>query len=309
MFTCGAQFSFSSTKPVHEAFTSNINSGCPTICYTPVALPSSAVGVLTSPGEVVPTPTKAIPLENPPDSCLPSQDQGFAEETGTHATCDPPNGLADALEVSELKEPNRDESTLVSHDDLSAGLPPPEKSDPTVECPIISPGLQNLKEPLTTENDQNLSFVTAEEPTSQADTQMGSEAQKSSENPEMVAEKPVDSQPSGGPVKPLSSDALTAVEDLTDVHLDTAQDEVLPDEVTIEVLTENENLEKKEPVILLSKAIQSEGNTKNDAPPLSTSNLSGWFAFCENWVHSPPCFCSYALNQPSGLKYLPIFNT
>lgn len=48
-------------------------------------------------------------------------------------------------------------------------------------------------------------------------------------------------------------------------------------DVNVNLETQNINPEKKEPVILLSKAIQSKGASKSDGPPLSTCHLSGWF--------------------------------
>lgn len=55
-------------------------------------------------------------------------------------------------------------------------------------------------------------------------------------------------------------------------------DAIVPD-VNVNLATQNP--EKKEPVILLSKAIQSKGAAKSDGPPVSTCHLSGWFLIYE----------------------------
>lgn len=231
----------------------------------------------------VPTASKAIPLENP-DSCLPSQEQSLAEEAGTHASCDRPNGLADPLEEGQLKEADRDESTPV------AGLSPPLKLIPAAENPITSSELQNLQEELAIGKGQNLSSVPDKNPTRQEVAQISIEALKSGEIQEVVPEEveysqlsvPEDFKTNSEPIN--TSDALDAVKGLADPHLEPVQG--VPDDVTIKVITRSENLEKKEPVILLSKAIQSKGNSKTDSPHVSTRNMSGWFGFCEIWVHS-----------------------
>lgn len=262
-----------------------------------LSLPPSAAGALNSspsPEIVVPTVSKATPLENSPETCVPAQ-----------ASCDQPNGVAVAEEVPKQMEERGLEVTQDSKQGPStdtAGAS--EESVSSAEAPIGSSGQHMCEEVAPTKEEQSQSFVGAEESTSQEVEKICVEVKPSEEEPER-AEKNVDFKPpedlgaNGEDLK--MSDALkTAAEGFQNPSLDDAQDEVLPVDVNVSVDTQNENLDKKEPVILLSKAIQSKGMTsKCEAPPTSTRHLSGWFMFRQNHVPFPPRISwPYLLNTP-----------
>ncbi|XP_018556694.1 nascent polypeptide-associated complex subunit alpha isoform X4 [Lates calcarifer] len=137
----------------------------------------------------------------------------------------------------------------------SAGLPVPEESVPPAEVP-------------TKEVQSDEPVVAAEDMTGKEVKQISVESKASGEELGTAAEKVLDDPKPSAPedISANSEDGKITVE---------GTDEVLPSEVNINVATQNENLNKKEPVILLSKAIQSKGTSKCEGPPVSTRHLSG----------------------------------
>lgn len=237
----------------------------------------------------VPSVNKAIPLENPPETSIPAQEIGSTEEASIQATADQPNGVAAAQDMTKQTEEIGLEATPVSPQGAtadpvgaSAALPVPEESVPSAEAPISSSEPHIQEEAAPPEELQNQeSAVAVEESASQEVMQISVKAEASGEEP--AAEKnPDDPKPSASEdvsantVDGKTSDAPETVEECQkNLCLDAAH-EVLPGDVNIDLATQNENQDKKEPVILLSKAIQSKGTSKCEGPPLSTRHLSGW---------------------------------
>lgn len=247
----------------------------------PVAFPLSAAEVLKSsapPELTVPTVNKAVPLENPPETCGPAQETGCPEEASIQTNSEHPNGVAATQEVTKQTEEVGLVTTPVSVQEAaadpagdSADLPVPEESLPSAETPIASP-----EEP---QADKEAS------PTidAQCEESVVAEAQAPGDEPRVIAEE-IDPKPSAPEDVRVNSDdgkatdsPETAVADSRNLCQNTAQDEVLPGDVNVDVDTQNENPDKKEPAPLLSKAIQSKGTSKCEGPPLSTRHLSGWF--------------------------------
>ncbi|XP_019951711.1 nascent polypeptide-associated complex subunit alpha isoform X2 [Paralichthys olivaceus] len=244
----------------------------------------TAAGVLTttSPEMAVPTVNKEVPLENPPEPPAPAQEIS-PPEVSIESRIDQPNGVAATQEMPEQTECGLEETvsqqvTAADPAEASASLPVPEESMPSAEAP-------------TEEVQSQESLVAAEELVGEEAKQIPVEANPSGEETETVAEEtpndpePSDPEPSAPePSAPEPSapkdvslngeDGNIKVESPRNLSL-TATQEVLPGDVNIDVATQKENLDNKEPVILLSKAVQSKGTSKCEAPPISTRHLSG----------------------------------
>ncbi|XP_044208244.1 nascent polypeptide-associated complex subunit alpha isoform X2 [Thunnus albacares] len=250
----------------------------------------TAAGVLSSsapPEMAVPSVNKAIPLENPPETSIPAQEIGSPEETSIQATADQPNGVAAAQDMTKQSEETGLEATPVSPQgataDPAADLPVPEETVPSAEAPVSSsePHIQEVAAPPEEVQNQE-SAVAAEEPASQEVTQISVKEEATGEEPAAVAEKiPDDPKPSASEDVSANiedgktTDAPKTAEECQKNLCPDAAHEVLPGDVNVDVATQNENVDKKEPVILLSKAIQSKGTSKCEGPPLSTRHLSG----------------------------------
>nr|XP_046251937.1 nascent polypeptide-associated complex subunit alpha, muscle-specific form isoform X1 [Scatophagus argus] len=215
------------------------------------------------PEMAVPTVNKAIPLENPPETSVPAQDIGSPEEASIQATIDQSNGVAPTQEMTEQTEEkglvatvSQQEATADPAGD-AADLQVPDESVPSAQAPVASQADQEA--------------APTEEAQSQETKAPGDEPGAVSEkNPD--APKPKDVSMSNEDGK-ISDSPKSAIEDPSNICADTA--EVLPGSVNVSVATQNENLDKEEPVTLLSKAIQSKGTSKCEGPPLSTRHLSG----------------------------------
>merc|ERR1712035_44 len=129
-----------------------------------------------SPGTAVPTVSKAVPLENPPEATVPAQEISAPEEATIQTTCDQPNGVAATQEMTEKTEETGLVATPVSQQDAtadpagdSAGLPVPEASVPSAETAITSTEEPQAEEAAPTEEakSQESVVVAAQEPDSQ----------------------------------------------------------------------------------------------------------------------------------------------
>merc|ERR1712035_300282 len=128
-----------------------------------------------SPGTAVPTVSKAVPLENPPETTVPAQEISAPEEATIQTTCDQPNGVAATQEMTEKTEETGLVATPVSQQDAtadpagdSAGLPVPEASVPSAETAIASTEEPQAEEAAPTEEAKSQeSVVAAEESASQ----------------------------------------------------------------------------------------------------------------------------------------------
>ncbi|XP_028264831.1 nascent polypeptide-associated complex subunit alpha isoform X2 [Parambassis ranga] len=146
--------------------------------------------------------------------------------------------------------------------DQPNGEPATQDMTKQAEAPIDSSALHVCEE-----------AVTAEETASQEVKQTSVEPKVSEEQLKLAAGKsPDDAAPSAPDTndEKMCDAPTTAVESLRDLCLDAAPDAALPVDVDVGVAAQ-----KKEPVILLSKASQSKGNAKCEAPPISTRHLSG----------------------------------
>merc|ERR1712035_25907 len=264
-----------------------------------------------SPGTAVPTVSKAVPLENPPEATVPAQEISAPEEATIQTTCDQPNGVAATQEMTEKTEETGLVATPVSQQDAtadpagdSAGLPVPEASVPSAETAITSTEEPQAEEAAPTEEakSQESVVVAAEESASQevAATQESAiqavaveeavspqveqtpvEAKAPADESEAVAEQtPDDPKPSAPEDLSVNGEDDKATEspkteDPSNPCLEAVQDEVSPGDVNVDVATQNETPDKEEPVKLLSKAIQSKETSKCDGPPLTTRHLSG----------------------------------
>uniref|UniRef100_A0A3Q3T454 Nascent polypeptide associated complex subunit alpha n=1 Tax=Mastacembelus armatus TaxID=205130 RepID=A0A3Q3T454_9TELE len=214
----------------------------------------TATGVLNSspsPEMAIPAVNKVIPLEKSPEASVPAQLTSPLEEASIQPSGDQSNGVEATKKMSVL------ETTSGSHQEATAdpiaalgGFPVPEESLSSAEAP--TEGVQSQE-----------SVVAAEALAIKEVKQISVQAKPPVEELGQVVEK--------NPDYPVSEDRETAIEDLCP---DPAQDEELPGDVVADVATQNESVDKKEPVMHLSKAIQSMGTAKCEGPPISICHLS-----------------------------------
>uniref|UniRef100_A0A3P8T367 Nascent polypeptide associated complex subunit alpha n=1 Tax=Amphiprion percula TaxID=161767 RepID=A0A3P8T367_AMPPE len=239
----------------------------------------TAAGVLNSSApleKAVSTVSKAVSLENPLETSVPAPEMGCAEESSTEASCDQPNGVAATEDMIKQAEQSGLKATPVSQQgptadpaESSADLPAPEESKPSVEAPIPSSELCIYEEAATADEKQSQSFVAAEEPTSDEVKPTSIEAKPSGEEPDAAGEKNVDN------LKPYTPEDTSANNEDGPKASEERQINLCLDDNNVTMATQNEHLDKKEPPILLSTAIQSKGWDKCEAPPISTRHLSG----------------------------------
>ncbi|XP_068453072.1 nascent polypeptide-associated complex subunit alpha isoform X2 [Clinocottus analis] len=241
----------------------------------------TAIGVLHSsaPSEMAIPVSKAIPLENP----LETSPEGAIVQT----TDDQENGVTATQEMAECAEeaglattPVPTPETTADPAGASADLPVPEEFVPSAETAIVSSEEPHSTAP-TVEVQSQESVVAAEESASKEVKQISVDAKVPEDKASALAEEiPDDPKLStseevvanGKDVK--ATDApVTEVEESRSLCPDAAK--VLPCEVSVNVATQNEDLDKKEAVKLLSKAIQSKESSKREGPPHSTCHLSG----------------------------------
>uniref|UniRef100_A0A8C2ZF12 Nascent polypeptide associated complex subunit alpha n=1 Tax=Cyclopterus lumpus TaxID=8103 RepID=A0A8C2ZF12_CYCLU len=240
----------------------------------------TAVGVLNSsaPPEMAIPVSKAIPLENPPET---SPKEASGQTTGANGVVATQEEMAARAEETGLAAtPVPKPETTADQAGTSADLPAPEEFVPLAGTPIGSSEEPHATAP-TVEVQGQESVVAAEKSACQEVEQISVDAKGPEDEASAVAEEiPDDPKPSapeevianGEDVK--AADApLTEVEGSRNLSLDAAK--VLPCEVNVNVATQNEDLDKKEAVKLLSKAIQSKESSKREGPPHSTCRLSG----------------------------------
>uniref|UniRef100_A0A8P4G8B5 NAC-A/B domain-containing protein n=1 Tax=Dicentrarchus labrax TaxID=13489 RepID=A0A8P4G8B5_DICLA len=225
----------------------------------------------------VPTVSKAIALENPPETPVPAQEISSPEAVSVQ-TSDQANGVAATQETTKQTEEIGLVATPVSQQEAtadqagdSAGPPVPEESVSSSEAPVATskePQAEEQAAP-TTQAQSPESVGAAEDSARREVEHISVEAKTSGDEPEAVAEKVLDDpKPCAPEDVSLRSEAgkatespKTAVEDAKNLNVN------LP--------TQKESPDKEEPVILLSKAIQSKGTSKCEGPTLSTHHLSG----------------------------------
>ncbi|XP_035513137.1 nascent polypeptide-associated complex subunit alpha isoform X3 [Morone saxatilis] len=233
----------------------------------------------------VPTVSKAIALENPPETPVPALEIGSPEAASVQ-TSDQANGVAATQETTKQTEEIGLVATPVSQQEAtadpagdSAGPPVPEESVSSAEVPVATskePQADEQAAP-TTQAQSPETVGAAEESARQEVEHISVEAKTSGDEPEAVAEKVLDdpkpSAPEDVSVKSEAGKATespkTAVDDAKNLNVDDAKN------LNVDLPTQKESPDKEEPVILLSKAIQSKGTSKCEGPPLSTHHLSG----------------------------------
>uniref|UniRef100_A0AAQ6ISL3 Nascent polypeptide-associated complex subunit alpha-like UBA domain-containing protein n=1 Tax=Anabas testudineus TaxID=64144 RepID=A0AAQ6ISL3_ANATE len=215
----------------------------------------TATGVLnSSPFEmVVPTVNKEIPLENPPETSVPGQEISSPEEASIQISADQENGVT--------ANPSAQEATDESVE-IPAGSPAAEESVPSAEA--LTKQVQNQKSVVSAEV-ANLEFKQISVEANVSEEEQREMAGEKSDNPKPLAPEDVST----------NDDGITAVEGRKNLCLDTAEEEHVPGDINIDASTQKESLDKKEPVILLSKIVQSKGTTKCEGPPISTHHPSG----------------------------------
>lgn len=208
---------------------------------------------------------KEIPLENPPETPVSAQEISSPEDASMYTRIDQPNGVAATEEMTKQTEESGSEVTPVSQQEATAdpagdlvSEPVPEESVPSAEVP-------------TEEVQSQEPMVDVEELAGEEAKQISVEEKPSREEPETVAENIPDDP------KPSAPEDVSVNSEDGNPALNAAQEEVLPGDVNINVAAQEEILDDKEPVIRLSKAVQSKGTSKCEGPPISTCHLSGWF--------------------------------
>lgn len=266
----------------------------------------------------VPAVNKATQPENAPETSVPAQEIGSPEEpgiqnTGNEPNCDEPNCDEPKCEEQDGVEPNSDEPnggeqdggepngvavtqdiTKQTEEIVSVAIPlsgqgltadPAESSAsfPSPEACVPSEAPISLEQPIheeaaPSEDVQNQESVVEE--SCSPDAKQISVEEASGEELCSVAAKNLDDQKQCVPedITANAEDVKANDEPKTVVEGPTL-DAALPD-VNVDVATQNEKPERKEPVFL-SKAIQSKGTSKIEGPPLSTCHLSGWFLIYE----------------------------
>ncbi|TDH10317.1 hypothetical protein EPR50_G00074040 [Perca flavescens] len=259
-------------QPQVETAVGVLNSSAP----TEMAVPEMAIPV-----------SKAIPLENPPETSVPAQEIVSPEEASIQMSGDQANGVAAGQMTMQTKEtglaatPVSQQEATADPAGASADTPVPLESVPSAETLIVSSeGPPTHEEAGLSVKVQSQESVAAEESDSQEVEQISVEVEASGGKPSAVLEEiPDDPKPSAHEdvianwedVKATNA-PKTEVENLKNLCLVAAQDEVLPGD-NVAVGTQNEELDKKA-VRLLSKAIQSKESSKCGGPPLSTRHLS-----------------------------------
>ncbi|XP_054465424.1 nascent polypeptide-associated complex subunit alpha isoform X1 [Anoplopoma fimbria] len=252
----------------------------------------TAVGVLNSsaPPETAIPVSKAMPLENPPETPVPAEVTDSPEEASVQTTGDQANGVAATEEITESTEetelaatPVPEQETTADPAGASSDLPVAEESVPSAETPIVSSEEPESAAPAEEVQIQESVVVAPEESACQEVAQISVEEKVPEDEPCAVAEViPDDPKPSAPEDVVETSEEVkvtdapvTEVEESRTICPDAVEDKVSPIEVNVNVATQNEDLDKKEAVPLLSKAIQSKEPSKCDRPPHSTCHLSG----------------------------------
>lgn len=242
---------------------------------TTPALPLSAAEALIAPLTVSKTP---------PGTAVPVEEMKFAGEDSSQTSCDQSSPveatqeMTDSADASGLKTTAVCQQALIADSaEASAGLPVHE------EPPNAYLELQTSEGAATAKEERGLSLVAPEEFTIQEAEQIPADA-KAVEEMGTAAEK---SGPPGSQLHPPEDDGAKNVDEMTGETPKSLVDGLMnlcSGTIQNDVAAKNQNLDKKEPVILLSK-----GNSMCEARPLSTHHLSGWFIFLENQT-TPPIF-------------------
>ncbi|KAM4610965.1 uncharacterized protein ACJ7VT_014089 isoform 1-T1 [Polymixia lowei] len=253
------------------------------------------------PEMTVPLVSKESPLESPvpPEASIVPQkmDQPLPEETSTEAAADQLNGVSATEVITKQTEDSAVEEAPVSLQVTTADQSVTEESVPPAETPVAASGGRPTEgqEPTPEEFvESQESVVKAEEPVrEEMEIVVETVAEAVATVAEAVAEEvvvvteevPDDPKPVPASEEPSADSEVgeasvasePAIEDLNDTSLYMAPKEpgTLPADENVNMATQNENLLENEPVIVLSKAIQSKVSSNCAGPSLSTRQLSG----------------------------------
>ncbi|KAM6983198.1 nascent polypeptide-associated complex subunit alpha isoform 2-T2 [Tautogolabrus adspersus] len=236
----------------------------------------------TPPDTTDPILNKTTPMEHTPETSVPPQETGLPEESSIQATVDQSNGEAAVQEITKQLE----EMTPVSQQEVTAELavapadmPVPEQSVSSAEAPMVSSEEAQAEVAAPAEEAQSQEpVVAAAELVIQEVKQVSVETNAPGDEPEAIPETiPDEPTPSASEGIIVNTEDVMATDSpKTEVeeqkNLETAQDEVLPADMTIDTAIQNEKPNKEEPVTLHSKAFQSKGTSRSDGP---THHLSG----------------------------------
>ena len=230
----------------------------------------------------LPVPEEAVPSAETPTASTEGPKAGEEAAPTTEAKSEEAVGTAAETPVASSEEPQVGEE--------ASSTTEAQSGEPAVAIAVVSSEGPQAGEEVapTTEAQSQEPVVAPEESPNQEVKPTSVESKATGDELKEVAEKNDDPNPS--PPKDVivnsedgkSNDSLKpAVEDSTSLCLEAVQDDVLPNSAIVDVATQNEIPEKEEPVPLISKAIQSKGTSKSEAPLLSTHHLSGWFVLCK----------------------------
>lgn len=219
---------------------------------TSFALPSSAAGALNAP---LPPPL----IKNPPETSVPAQKTGLAEETHSHAFCDQANRFAANQEVSSFQATAAPEQVLAA---VSA-----EASAAHEECgPPASLGSHVV----TAKGHQSDHYSEVEELCTQDIKPVSDDAKSFGEVSDVCT-----GQEEGKGASPKPS-----LDGLMNQCGESDEEKTCHD-----VAHENDIGDKSTPAVLLSKTFQSKGTDKYEGSQFSTHHPSGWFILNENQTH------------------------
>ncbi|XP_067382276.1 nascent polypeptide-associated complex subunit alpha isoform X3 [Channa argus] len=220
----------------------------------------------SSPEMAVPSVNETVPLGDHLQASVPGQEISSLQEASIQSVGDQLNGVASTPEMTQPTEESGLEAKHVAQQGNSggilAGLPDYEESVPPEE------GL--TKEVKSQESDDEEVVNKENKQISVATKVSGGELREVVEeipdNPKLSAQEDVSADTGYG---------KSAEEEKENICQETTKEKYVPGDANVDVATQNENRDNKEPFKLLSKAVQSKGTYKSEGPPISTLHLSG----------------------------------
>ncbi|XP_067382274.1 nascent polypeptide-associated complex subunit alpha isoform X1 [Channa argus] len=219
----------------------------------------------SSPEMAVPSVNETVPLGDHLQASVPGQEISSLQEASIQSVGDQLNGVASTPEMTQPTEESGLEAKHVAQQGNSggilAGLPDYEESVPPEE------GL--TKEVKSQESDDEEVVNKENKQISVATKVSGGELREVVEeipdNPKLSAQEDVSADTGYG---------KSAEEEKENICQETTKEKYVPGDANVDVATQNENRDNKEPFKLLSKAVQSKGTYKSEGPPISTLHLS-----------------------------------
>lgn len=247
---------------------------------TPTAFPSPVTQVLSSssPEMAAPSVNETVLLGDHPPTSVPGQEISSLEEATTQTGGDHSNGVAATPEIIQPSEEIWSETKHVSQQADSAGVlslayeeSVPPKEGLTEEESQESVGIEVANQEI--EQISVATKVSGEEP--------GEVVKENPEDPNLFAQEEIAGDTGCG---------KTAEEQKRNLLQETTQEEYISGDGNVGMDSQIKNHDNKEPVILLSEAVQSKGTYKSEGPPFSTLHLPGWFTQDLSYCRTP-CIC------------------